>query len=143
MTERLHDSKKVEGQKVADKHPVGNFMWSVAVGSPIISFIVHRKRVGAEFVVTLICINILLNLGDKLLIGSLDWNQYPLLKIPVFLGYWVARFCVLGKAGAWKMKIDAPEYDAEEFRHKEKIAIIVGLIYSALVITVDVMEALR
>ena len=143
MTERLHDSKKVEGQKVADKHPVGNFMWSVAVGSPIISFIVHRKRVGAEFVVTLICINILLNLGDKLLIGSLDWNQYPLLKIPVFLGYWVARFCVLGKAGAWKMKIDAPEYDAEEFRHKEKIAIIVGLIYSALVITVDVMEELR
>ena len=143
MTERLHDSKKVEGQKVADKHPVGNFMWSVAVGSPVISFIVHRKKVGAEFVVTLICINILLNLGDKLLIGSLDWNQYPLLKIPVFLGYWLARFCVLGKAGAWKMKIDAPEYDAEEFRHKEKIAIIVGLIYSALVITVDMMEALQ
>ena len=143
MTERLHDSKKVEGQKVADKHPVGNFMWSVAVGSPIISLIVHRKRVGAEFVVTLICINVLLNLGDKLLIGSLDWNQYPLLKIPVFLGYWLARFCVLGKAGAWKMKIDAPEYDAEEFRHKEKIAIIVGLIYSALVITVDMMEALQ
>ena len=143
MTERLHDSEKVEGQKVADKHPVGNFMWSVAVGSPVISFIVHRKKVGAEFVVTLICINILLNLGDKLLIGCLDWNLYPLLKIPVFLGYWVARFCVLGKAGAWKMKIDAPEYDAEEFRHKEKIAIIVGLIYSVLVITVDVMEALQ
>lgn len=50
MTERLHDSEKVEGQKVAGKHPVGNFMWSVAV-------------------------------------GSLDWNEYPLLKIPVFLGY--------------------------------------------------------
>lgn len=44
--------------------------------------------------------------------------------------------------GAWKMKIDAPEYDAEEFRRKEKIAIIVGLVYSALAMTVDVMEAM-
>lgn len=143
MTENKRDSEKVEGQKVADKHPVGNFMWSVAVGSPIISFIFHRKKVGAEFVVILIGINMLLNLGDKLLIGSLDWDQYPLLKIPVFLGYWVARICVLGKAGAWRMKIDAPKYDVEEFRHKEKIAIIVGLIYSALVMTVDVMEAMQ
>jgi hypothetical protein len=143
MAENERDIEKVEGQKAADKHPVGNFMWSVAVGSPVISFIVHRKQVGAEFVVTLICINMLLNLGDKLLIGSLDWNQYPLLKIPVFLGYWAARFCVLGKAGAWRMKVDAPKYDAEEFRQKEKIAIIVGLIYSALVITVDVMETLQ
>lgn len=50
MAENERDSEKVEGQKVADKHPVGNFMWSVAV-------------------------------------GSLDWNEYPLLKIPVFLGY--------------------------------------------------------
>lgn len=106
MTENERDIEKVEGQKIADQHPVGNFMWSVAV-------------------------------------GSLDWNEYPLLRIPVFLGYWVARICVMGKAGAWRMKIDAPKYDAEEFRHKEKIAIIVGLIYSALVITVDVMEALQ
>ena len=143
MTENERDIEKVEGQKIADQHPVGNFMWSVAVGSPVIAFIVHRKRVGAEFCVILICINVLLNLGDRLLVGSLDWNEYPLLRIPVFLGYWVARICVMGKAGAWRMKIDAPKYDAEEFRHKEKIAIIVGLIYSALVITVDVMEALQ
>ena len=143
MTENERDIEKVEGQKIADQHPVGNFMWSVAVGSPVIAFIVHRKRVGAEFCVILICINVLLNLGDRLLVGSLDWNEYPLLRIPVFLGYWVARICVMGKAGAWRMKIDAPKYDAEEFRHTEKIAIIVGLIYSALVITVDVMEALQ
>lgn len=143
MTENERDIEKVEGQKIADQHPVGNFMWSVAVGSPVISFIMHRKRVGAEFCVILICINVLLNLGDRLLVGSLDWNEYPLLRIPAFLGYWVARICVMGKAGAWRMKIDAPKYDAEEFRHKEKIAIIVGLIYSALVITVDVMEALQ
>lgn len=143
MTENERDIEKVEGQKIADQHPVGNFMWSVAVGSPVISFIVHRKRVGAEFCTILICINVLLNLGDRLLVGSLDWNEYPLLRIPVFLGYWVARICVMGKAGAWRMKIDAPKYNAEEFRHKEKIAIIVGLIYSALVITVDVMEALQ
>lgn len=40
------------------------------------------------------------------------------------------------------MKIDAPTYDAEEFRRKEKIAIIVGLVYSALAMTVGVMEAM-
>ena len=79
-----------------DKHPVGNFMWSVAIGSPIISFIAHHKKVHTEFVVTLICINMLLNICDNLLIGSLDWDQYQLLKLPVFIGYWLTRICVLG-----------------------------------------------
>ena len=29
MVENERDIEKAEGQKAADKHPVGNFMWSV------------------------------------------------------------------------------------------------------------------
>ena len=103
MAENERDIEKVEGQKAADKHPVGNFMWSVAVGSPVISFIVHRKRVGAEFCAILICINVLLNLGDRLLVGSLDWNEYPLLKIPVFVRMEIDRTPIVNLKAAGRI----------------------------------------
>jgi len=127
----------------AGEHPAGNFMWSVALGTPFIAFLVHYKKLSYEFLFVLVGINVLLNICDKLLVESIDWEQYPLLKMPVFAGYWVARFCVMGKAGAWRMKIDGPEYDEKEYRRKEKIAIVLGLVYMALMITIELVKTFK
>ena len=127
-----------------DKHPAGNFMWSAALGGPIFSTLVHYKKLrGPRFFVVLVIINVLIKVGKRFLDNCVDWSEYSLLALPVCVGVWLIHICVMGKAGAWQLKIDAPTYNVHDYHRREKWGVILGFIYIVVFIFIDILFALK
>ena len=125
-TKKSNTDKKEEIQ-----HPAGTFMWSAALGGPVISWIAHSKALnGVSFLAVLFAVNFLFGFGYKLLRDSVNLKEYPLLALPFCLGYILAVSCTLGVVGAKKIKNEVPNYNEQDYRKREKWGTIFGAIYT-------------
>lgn len=126
-----------------DRHPAGNFMWSAALGGPIFSTIVHyRKLKSLRFFLELALVNVAIKFLFRVLDNSIDWSEIPLLALPAVICSWLVHVCVMGKLGAWRIKAHVPKYNVDDFRHREKIGVILGLIFFVVVVTIEILFTL-
>ena len=114
------------------KHPAGKFMWSMALGGPLISWIVHhRETMNSQygFFWPMIGWGILVNIPEMIL-GALSTLYEPEGTIGVFtILYWVwyvAIFVIMGKLGAGKMTDCVPDYNPADYKRRELIGTVVG-----------------
>lgn len=134
------ENKDIESKKANSEHPAGRFMWSAALGGPIVSWIVHMKELkGASFFAVLLAVNLIFVVGYKFVGGLWDYKEHPLLALPLCLGYIVARSCALGLVGAKKMQSEAPNYNTQDYRRREKWGIIFGALYTGLAIVEGIL----
>ena len=120
------------------KHPAGKFMWSMALGGPVLSWIVHHRATTKSqygFFWPMIGWGILVNIPEMIL-GALSTLYEPEGTIGVFtILYWVwyvAIFVIMGKLGAGKMTDCVPDYNPADYKRRERIGIIVGVILIVL-----------
>lgn len=126
-----------------DRHPAGNFMWSAALGGPIFSTIVHyRKLKSLRFFLELALVNVAIKFLFRVLDNSIDWSEVPLLALPAVICSWLVHVCVMGKLGAWRIKAHVPKYNVDDYRHREKIGVILGLIFFVVVVTIEILFTL-
>lgn len=126
-----------------DQHPAGNFMWSAALGGPIFSTIVHyRKLKSLRFFLELALVNVAIKFLFRVLDNSIDWTEFPLLAPPAVIFSWVIHVCVMGKLGAWRIKAYIPKYNVNEYRRREKIGVILGLIFFIVMVTLEILFTL-
>ena len=133
------ENPKTDAGKV---HPAGRFMWSAALGGPIVSWLAHYKELkGASFFAVLLTVNLVFIMTYEF-VGSL-WNyrEYPLLALPLCLAYIVVRSCALGIVGAKKMQSEAPNYNVQDYRRREKWGIVFGVLYTGLAIAEEILKA--
>jgi hypothetical protein len=125
------------------EHPVGNFMWSAALGGPLIASIVHYKalkgKAFAHFFFSLVALNFLFRAADRSLSHIVYFEKWPVLLLPFFVIYVIAYIVVFGKVGAKNLKVDAPRYKPQEYRRRERWGIGLGIAYLIVSIVVDVL----
>ena len=125
------------------EHPVGNFMWSAALGGPLIASIVHYKALKAKafahFFFSLVALNFLFRAADRSLSHIVYFEKWPVLLLPFFVIYVIAYIVVFGKVGAKNLKVDAPRYKPQEYRRRERWGIGLGIAYLIVSIVVDVL----
>lgn len=120
-------------ETVAVAHPAGKFMWSMALGGPIIAWFFHRKELKKSvksFFLPMFGWNLLTNMADRALtfgskmMGSDTVNIFDILGI---VWFFVAIF-ILGKLGASKIKECLPDYAAEDYKPCERRGTILGIV---------------
>lgn len=125
------------------EHPVGNFMWSAALGGPLIASIVHYKALKGKafvhFFFSLVALNFLFRAADRSLSHIVYFEKWPVLLLPFFVIYVIAYIVVFGKVGAKNLKVDAPRYKPQEYRRRERWGIGLGIAYLIVSIVVDVL----
>ena len=141
MQSMSNNQKVNENGLFKDNHPAGAFMWSAALGGPVISWLAHRKALnGASFLAVMFAVNFLFGIGYKLLHDSVNLKEYPLLALPFCLGYIVAVSCTLGVVGAKKIKNEVPNYNEQDYRRREKWGSIFGAIYTVIMLVQGILE---
>lgn len=120
-------------ETAAVAHPAGKFMWSMALGGPIISWFFHRKELeksAKSFFLPMLGWNILTNMVDKALIAGSEMTSPETLNVYDILGmvwFFVSIF-ILGRLGASKIKECLPEYAPEVYKPRERKGIILGVV---------------
>lgn len=122
---------------VESNHPAGSFMWSVALGGPVVAYLVHRKELAPQlqsFFWPMFGWSILIGLPcrfmDRLAVMN-EPEDFGLLSA-ISLLFWVADIFVIGKIGAKKIKDVVPEYPYSDYKSREKIGVIVGVVVIVL-----------
>lgn len=127
---------KLETPRVAlaePVHPAGSFMWSVAIGGPIAAYLVHRKELKTKplsFFWPMVGWNILVSFPCRFMDRLAEMNEpedFGLITTLSLLLWIVASF-VIGKIGAKKIKEVVPEYPYSDYKKREWIGIVVGLV---------------
>ena len=125
------------------EHPVGNFMWSAALGGPLIASIVHFKALKgkalAHFFFSLVAINFFIRTADRALSHAVYFEKWPVLLLPYFVVYVAAYIVIFGKVGAKNLKVDAPRYKPQEYRRRERWGIGLGIAYLVAASAVDIL----
>ena len=120
-------------ETVAVAHPAGKFMWSMALGGPIIAWFFHRKELkksAKSFFWPMFGWNFLTNMADRALtFGSKmtyseTLNVFDILSV---IWFFVAIF-ILGRLGASKIKECLPDYAAEDYKPRERRGTILGVV---------------
>ena len=125
-------------ETVATEHPAGKFMWSMALGGPIISWFFHRKELknsAKSFFWPMFGWNLLTNMVDKALTAGSKFMATETLTVFDALGivwFFVAIF-ILGRLGASKIKECLPDYAAEDYKPNERWGIIWGIVLVVVV----------
>lgn len=128
-------------ETVAVAHPAGKFMWSMALGGPIIAWFFHRKELKKSvksFFLPMFGWDFLTNMADRALtfgskmMGSDTVNIFDILGI---VWFFVAIF-ILGRLGASKIKECLPDYAAEDYKPRERKGIIWGILLKFIMVVV-------
>jgi len=133
--ERVSVSNEPRATLAEPVHPAKSFMWSVAIGGPLIAYIVHRKELknsllsffwpmfGWTFLMNIPC-----KIADRLstMREPEDFGMISLISLIL----WFANVFVIGKLGAKKIKEVVPEYPYSDYKKRERLGIVIGLIIS-------------
>ena len=121
------------------EHPAGSFMWSFALGGPIIAWFFHRKELKSSnlsFIWPMIGWNFLLDLPDRALSRLTDMFEpadtigiYSILGI---IWFFISIF-ILGKLGAARIKKCLPVYNHADYKRHEKYGITTSIIFLTIV----------
>lgn len=111
------------------KHPVGRFLWSAALGDPFITWFFHRKELKTapkSFFWAMTKVYLILFVPSFILSCLLDYHEKESsTMIYLILGvvYGIASMFLQGFIGARIMKKSAPNYEAGSFKNNERCAI--------------------
>ncbi len=125
-------------ETVATEHPAGKFMWSVALGGPLISWFFHRKELKKSekgFFLPMLGWNILTNMVDRALTTASKFQGSEFLNVYDILGmvWFFASIFILGRLGASRIKNCLPDYAAVDYKPRERKGIIAGAIVMVIV----------
>lgn len=116
-------------ENTQQKHPVGRFLWSAALGDPFITWFFHRKelkKAPKSFFWTMTIVYLILFIPSFILSCLLDYHEKEsstmIYLIPGVV-YGIATMFIQGIVGAKIMKKTAPNYEASSFKNNERCAI--------------------
>lgn len=124
----------VEAKVVPDKHPARNFMWSVGLLGAFIPWLIHHgelSRSTRHFFWPVFGVSLLLQFANVVLsylvgfMGSLALLCFSLL-------WFVVDTYVMGRYGAYRIKLCIPDYAEADYKRREKIGIAIGVFFIAL-----------
>ncbi|MBR4398217.1 MAG: hypothetical protein IKT05_03420 [Fibrobacter sp.] len=125
-------------ETVAVAHPAGKFMWSMALGGPIIAWFFHRKELkksAKSFFWPMFGWNFLTNMADRALTFGSKMTYSETLNIFDILSviWFFAAVFILGRLGASKIKECLPDYAAEDYKPCERRGTILGIVLMVIV----------
>ena len=128
-------------ETVAVAHPAGKFMWSMALGGPIIAWFFHRKELkksAKSFFWPMFGWNFLTNMADRALTFGSKMTYSETLNIFDILSviWFFAAVFILGRLGASKIKECLPDYAAEDYKPRERKGIIWGILLKFIMVAV-------
>ncbi len=114
------------------KHPAGKFMWSMALGGPLISWIVHhRETMNSQygFFWPMFAWSIVLNI-PCIVLSCLGTVFEPEKTIGIFMilnwVWYIAEIVFMGRLGAGKITDCVPDYNPADYKRRELIGTVVG-----------------
>lgn len=114
------------------KHPAGKFMWSIALGGPLISWIVHHRETMKSqygFFWPMFAWSIVLNIPSVVL-SCLRVIFEPDKTVGIFMiltwVWYIAEVVFMGRLGAGKITDCVPDYNPADYKRRELIGIVVG-----------------
>ncbi|MCQ2049958.1 MAG: zinc ribbon domain-containing protein [Candidatus Saccharibacteria bacterium] len=134
--ENLYNSHS--SAQVTTDHPAGTFMWSVALGGPLVAWFVHRheiKNSPISFFWPMLGWSFLTNIPDRIFSRLSDTFEGPDgFGIFSLLGavWYFASIYIIGKLGASKIAQCLPNYNYEDYKRREKCGTIAGAIILAM-----------
>ncbi len=115
-------------ENTRQKHPVGRFLWSAALGDPFITWFFHRKelkKAPKSFFWTMTKVYLLLFVPEFVLTCLNDYHEKESASVFLIMGfvYGVVNMIVQGFIGAKIMKKSIPNYDAVIYKGNERCAV--------------------
>ncbi len=117
-----------------DEHPAGTFMWSVALGGPLVAWFFHRNEIknsALSFFWPMLGWSVLTNIPDRIFSKLSDAFEGPdafgIFSLLGLVWFFVSIY-IVGKLGASKIKQCVPDYDFEDYKRREQYGIVVGVV---------------